>query len=174
MTLVNALLLAGTEDWEAYGNAPVGTTRRTGPSPSGTHSRGTSRTRAVSSSTPLTSEPHSRLLRSTRVPIDLAVTDLPHAHHQDRAFSSALRLLPTGTTTKVIHMSTTTERTPEASSDISRSNLLQPFDRESLLQAVRTALPSGDPIDAQAEHGDQAVFWGAFRTSGSNVSLSAR
>lgn len=106
--------------------------------------------------------------------IDLAVTDLPHAHQQDRAFASALRLLPTGTATKVIHMSTTTERTPGASSDISHSNLLKPFDRESLLQAVRTALPSGDSIEAQAEHGDQAVFWGAFRTNGSNVSLSAR
>ena len=71
-------------------------------------------------------------------------------------------------------MSTTTERTPGAITDISRFNLLKPFDRQSLLQAVRTALPSRDSIDAQAEHGDEAVFWGAFRTNGSNVSLSAR
>jgi CheY-like chemotaxis protein len=104
--------------------------------------------------------------------IDLAVTDLPQAHQQDRAFASALRLLPTGTATKVIDMSTTTESTLGTPSDISRSNQLKPFDRESLLQAIRTALPSSNSMNAQAEHGDQAVFWGAFRTNGSNVSLS--
>ena len=106
--------------------------------------------------------------------IDLAFTDLPQVHQKDRAFASALRLLPTGTATKVIHMSTTTERTPGTSSDISCSHQLKPLDRESLLEAVRTALPSADSMDAQAEHGDQAVFWGAFRTNESNVSLSAR
>lgn len=104
--------------------------------------------------------------------IDLAVTHLPHAHERAGTFARALRSLPTGTTAKVLHMSTTTDRTPGASTNISRSFVMKPFDRESLLNAVRTALRSSAPLSAQPDHGDRAVFWGAVHTDG-NVALSA-
>ena len=102
--------------------------------------------------------------------IDLAVTDLPRAREQNGAFARALRSLPTGTTAKVLHMSTTTDRPQGASTEISRS-FMKPFDRESLLDAVRTALRSSEPLSAQPDHGDRAVFWGAVHTDG-DVALS--
>ena len=73
--------------------------------------------------------------------IDLAVTDLATSDSDEVDFADALRLLPTGSQAKV-------------------SSLMKPFDRGDVVAAVRKALPSST-LQAQAEYGDAAVFWGS-------------
>ena len=73
--------------------------------------------------------------------IDLAVTDLETSDSGEVDFVDALRSLPTGGQAKV-------------------SSLMKPFDRGDVVAAVREALPPST-LQARAEYGDAAVFWGS-------------
>ena len=62
------------------------------------------------------------------------------------------------------------------STDLGQSYLVKPFDRQTLVDAVQAALPH-DRVDAQAEYGDRAVFWGAVQAgteAGTGVGAGAR
>ena len=91
--------------------------------------------------------------------IDLAVTDLPSTRRQDQFFTEALRSLPPGAHTKVLQMATIVEHT-HTSTDVAQP---YPFDRQALLDAVLSVLPTGGSADTQPRYGDRAVFWGAAR-----------
>ena len=73
--------------------------------------------------------------------INLAVTDLETSDSGEVDFVDALRSLPTGGQAKV-------------------SSLMKPFDRGDVVAAVREALPPST-LQARAEYGDAAVFWGS-------------
>ena len=94
--------------------------------------------------------------------IDLAVTDLPTTHSQDQLFTDALRSLPPGTDTKVLHMAPSVEQAHHTSTDLGQSYLPKPFDRQALLDAVLSALPTSGS-ETLPPYGDRAVFWGATR-----------
>ncbi len=79
-------------------------------------------------------------------PIDLAVTDLRQPADDDRAFLNTLRSLPTGSQAKVVRVEGT-------------------YDRQSLVSAVRHALPAAADFGARPPHTDRAVFWGTGRES---------
>ena len=105
--------------------------------------------------------------------IDLAVTDLPTTHQQDQLFTDALRSLPPGTHTKVLHMATTVHTPHRTVTALGQSYLPKPFDRQALLDAVFSALPTGGPVDTRPGCGDRAVFWGAARAE-SEIGVAAR
>lgn len=96
--------------------------------------------------------------------IDLAVTDLPTTHQRDQTFTHTLRSLPTGTDARIIHMTTHADTAADAATDLRQSYLPKPFDRETLLNAILSALPTAGRLEAQPEDGDRAVFWGAVQT----------
>ena len=106
--------------------------------------------------------------------IDLAVTDLPATHKQDQTFANALRSLPTGTAARIIHMTTRTDRAAGAATDLRQSYLPKPFDRQTLLDALLSALPTAGVVEAQPDDGDRAVFWGAVQADQRQVGVGAR
>ncbi len=76
--------------------------------------------------------------------IDLAVTDLQYPADADRAFLTTLRSLPTGSHATVLRV--------EGASD-----------RQSLLSAVRHAVPTATGGSPKPRYRDRAVFWGTGR-----------
>ena len=119
--------------------------------------------------------------------IDLAVTDLPTTHQQDQLFTDALRSLPPGTHTKVLHMATTVHTPHRTVTALGQSYLPKPFDRQALLdrrpgrglfgvatRAESSALPTGGPVDTRPGCGDRAVFWGASPAPAPKVRSASR
>ena len=111
--------------------------------------------------------------------IDLAVTDLATWPQADQAFIDELRALPTGVHARILHMARMGSANGD-STDLGQSYLVKPFDRQTLVDAVQAALPH-DRVDAQAEYGDRAVFWGAVQAgtgagteAGTGVGAGAR
>ena len=108
--------------------------------------------------------PHEALAFAELYPgsIDLAVTDLPTWPPDDQAFIDELRALPTGTHARVLHMAGSEGSVDGDSNHTDQFYLVKPFNRQTLVDAVQAALPT-DLVEAQAEYGDRAVFWGAVQ-----------
>ena len=135
------LALETASDRRNHGNASTCSIDRTGPRASATHPRRAQGIRVASSSAPPLAPRRWPLPSCIREPSTWPSPTSRRRIAVRWVSWDALRALPTGSQAKV-------------------SSLMKPFDRGDVVAAVREALPSST-LQAKAEYGDAAVFWGS-------------
>ena len=101
--------------------------------------------------------------------IDLAVADRSSVAMSGHEFVDALRALPTGAETNVIQLDAEAPDVfPGSATGLRQTLLMKPFDRTTLLHAVRRALPPTRTFD----RGGRAVFWGSHREIDSDLDVA--